>query len=77
MPSKNISQTKGDAGSQEVEWPDGPGTPQLREGPHASFLQFPARAPPITPQVEAGFTCPLQAELPILLQHGQGTEPCW
>lgn len=42
MPSKNVSQTRGDAGSQEAEWPDGPGTPQLREGPHASFLQSPA-----------------------------------
>lgn len=34
------------ASSQEVEWPDGPGTPQLREGPCASFLWSPATAPP-------------------------------
>lgn len=33
---------------------------------------------PITPLwIGAGFTCLLQAELPILFQHGQGTEPRW
>lgn len=57
-----------------MEWPDSPGAPQPREGPHASLLQSPAMAAPITWWVRAGFmrpiyTCPRQAGLPILLRH--------
>lgn len=82
MLSKNISQTKRAAGSQEVEWPDGSGAPQPREGPHASLLQSPAMASPHR-VMGTGRTCTPnagRAPHPALAQSSAatavGTEQC-